>query len=110
MAQVEVLLHLHRSPGRAWRPGELAETLPFGTMECARHLAALETHGLAAEDPANRGGYVYAPTSEALAAAVDNLRVAYDTRPVTLVKALYSRPAPAVRAFADAFRIRKPGD
>jgi hypothetical protein len=31
----------------------------------------------------------------------------YNSRPVTLVRAIYDRPASAARSFADAFRVRK---
>jgi hypothetical protein len=41
--------------------------------------------------------------------AVDLLRVAYNERPVTLVRLVYSRPT-AAQSFADAFRIMKDDD
>jgi hypothetical protein len=31
----------------------------------------------------------------------------YHTRPVTLVRAIYERPARAVQSFANAFRLRE---
>ncbi|CAN5545530.1 hypothetical protein BH09GEM1_BH09GEM1_09270 [soil metagenome] len=50
--------------------------------------------------------YVYAPGSEARG-VIDELADLYNTKPVTLVRAIYDRPASAARSFADAFRIRK---
>jgi len=41
--------------------------------------------------------------------AVDLLRLAYNERPVTLVRLVYSRPT-AAQSFADAFRIVKDDD
>jgi hypothetical protein len=39
-------------------------------------------------------------------AAVEQFAVAYNTRPVTLIRAIYARPSP-VQSFADAFRLRR---
>lgn len=51
-------------------------------------------------------GYRYAPPA-ALRPAIEELAEMYHTKPVTLVRAIYDRPAPAVQSFADAFRLRK---
>ncbi|MEO6879116.1 MAG: hypothetical protein ABI205_11595, partial [Gemmatimonadaceae bacterium] len=41
--------------------------------------------------------------------ALEALSLMYETRPVTLVRAIYARPTP-VKSFADAFRFRKSDD
>ena len=111
MAHVEALLLLHRTPERAWRVDEAAHTLHVDETATARHLAALiEGRLLRAEVDAGAPAYRYGPASPALHAAVDQLRVLYDTRPVSLVRALYERPPQAVRSFADAFRVRRPDE
>jgi hypothetical protein len=51
----------------------------------------------------------FAPGSPELRRAVELLRVAYNERPVTLVRLVYQRPTTA-QAFADAFRIRREDD
>jgi predicted transcriptional regulator len=51
----------------------------------------------------------YAVTDPRIKSAVEMLRVAYNERPVTLVRLVYSRPSP-VSTFADAFRLTKPSD
>jgi hypothetical protein len=43
------------------------------------------------------------------ASTVEQVIALYHSKPVTLVRAVYDRPA-AARSFADAFRIRKGGD
>ncbi|MEO8335539.1 MAG: hypothetical protein ABI664_11235 [bacterium] len=50
--------------------------------------------------------YVYAPDA-GTGALIDELAELYNSKPVTLVRAIYDRPAKAARSFADAFRIRK---
>ena len=108
MEQVEVLLLLRGDEARAWTADEIAVQLRLRGPSAAKNVAALEERGLAAADGASPPAYRYAPRTEAKRAAVDALLVAYNTRPVTLVKAIYDRPATALRTFADAFRIRKP--
>jgi hypothetical protein len=57
--------------------------------------------------------YRYAPADDAARRAVDALAEMYQTKPVTLIRAIYSRPATptkpatAVQSFADAFRLRR---
>jgi len=42
-------------------------------------------------------------------ASIDAFVTAYNTRPVTLIRAIYARPSP-IRSFADAFRLRREDD
>ena len=110
MAQVEVLLLLHRGAQQEWQAYQVAHELRIETLAAAAHLETLAANRLARSDDAAPASYRYAPATPALEQAVDNLRVAYNTRPVTLVNALYARPARAIRSFADAFRIRPTGE
>ena len=108
MEQAEVLLLLRKHAGRSWTPEAAAGELRIDPGSVAQRLGRLEAGGLAAREPG--GGYRYAPRTAALGSAVDELAAAYNERPVTLVRLIYSRPqAPsAIQSFADAFRIRKP--
>ena len=104
MDHVAVLVAFRASP-------QLAQ--PVGTMVSQTRLAAtvvepvlrdLISSGLIRQEGDT---YRYAPPEE-LKDALDELADMYRTRPVTLVRALYDRPARAVTSFADAFRVRKP--
>jgi len=53
--------------------------------------------------------YRFAP-NESLADAVAQLDEMYNTKPVTLVRAIYDRPAHVIQQFADAFRLRRNED
>jgi hypothetical protein len=103
MDYVEVLLRIRRDAERAWRPEEIAIELRIDSKTAEQALRDLATAGLAAEQ---HGVYKYAPRSESARKAVDGLATMYNARPVTLVRALYDRPAQALRSFSDAFRIR----
>ena len=102
MAQVEVLLLLHRTKGLSWRAAAVSSELRMEPMAAAAHLATLVAHGLDTSDAP--GSYRYEPATGALERAVDNLRAAYTARPVALVTAIYSGPS---RSFSDASRIRR---
>lgn len=47
---------------------------------------------------------------EALESAVAQLAEMYNSKPVTLVRAIYDRPSHVIQQFADAFKLRRDGD
>lgn len=51
--------------------------------------------------------YLYQPDPQ-LGAAIAQLAEMYNTKPVTLVRAIYERPAQIIQQFADAFLLRPP--
>jgi hypothetical protein len=103
MDYVEVLLRLRRDADRAWRALEIAMELRIDAKAAEQALHDLAAAGLARSEG---GSYTYAPRGESERKAVDGLATMYNERPVTLVRALYDRPAQALRSFSDAFRIR----
>jgi hypothetical protein len=122
MEAVEIMLLLRRTAPQGWTASDVAAELRIDPASAAQRLAHLEQGGLLArarpaEGPSSGGGagegggaaFRYAPRTEALGRSADGLAAAYNERPVTLVRLLYSRPQPpsAVQSFADAFRIRK---
>jgi len=52
--------------------------------------------------------YRYAPESPDLADTVDALATAYSRHLVAVTEIVHAKPSKGVRAFADAFRLRKP--
>ncbi len=109
MEQTEILLALARSTGPV-RADAIARELRISPAPTITALDLFVGRGLAAKDDANSDTYRYAPSTPALALSVEALAVAYNTRPVTLIKALYARPSTALQSFADAFRLRKSGE
>ena len=105
IAHVELLLALRdRAPSPVLLE-TLAEVAHVSSRDGARAmLDELANAGLVASpDPAT---WVFAPRG-ALREAVEALAAAYNQRPVTLVRALYARPAKPLQSFAVAFRFRK---
>jgi hypothetical protein len=83
-----------------------AETLATA-VRIDRRVAGAALQDLVAASLVNErdGAFVFAASPrdrEAVAALVQ----AYNTRPVTLIRAIYARPKP-IKAFADAFRLRR---
>ncbi len=73
----------------------------------AVHLEGMQEGGLldAAGDSPRR--YAFRPRDGQLGAAVDDLAEAYSTRTGDVVKLIFSLPGPELRAFSDAFRLRR---
>jgi len=82
---------------------ERAMLLPSVATEI---LEDLVTRGLVVRE----GAEFRLATDAALADSVAQLDEMYNTRPVTLVRAIYDRPAHILQQFADAFRLRRPQD
>jgi hypothetical protein len=92
----ELLLALSREPERRWEVAELAEN--------ARYLEQFQAGGLIAWE-AER--VQYRPASDALAAHVATLALAYKERPVTLFRVIYALRDQKIQSFADAFKLRR---
>lgn len=103
---VAVLLAFRGQPGLSLRAADIARQTRLDGPVVERVTRDLVSSGLVQRV---RDAHQYAPP-EAMLPTIDELTDMYQTRPVTLVRALYDRPASAARNFADAFRLRKSGD
>ncbi|HYD54822.1 MAG TPA: hypothetical protein VEA99_19465 [Gemmatimonadaceae bacterium] len=108
MLHVELLLLLHRTAPTIWTAQAAAGELRTTPVLVESVFADLQTARLAAPATGHvPPAWCLDVRDDALLDATVKLREAYDRRPVTLVKALYQRPASPAQAFADAFRLRK---
>ena len=103
--QLEVLLLLRRFPERSWSAAEVARELYSHPSSIAQRLSALLAAELARETSA--GQFQYGPRSAEVDATVAGVDRMYHERRVAVISLIASRPAESVRAFSDAFRIRK---
>jgi hypothetical protein len=107
MQHVDVLLALAADPQVSTSAESLAPLLRVTDVEQLRRtMADLAASGLVMRTGTGPDSYRYTPDSPATQKAVTLLAVAYHERPVTLVRAIYDRPATAIQNFADAFRLR----
>lgn len=106
---VEVLLLLAGGAERTWSAAEVAAGLHMECDGANRVLEQLVTSGLLRHRSGAPGvGFNYEPHTDEQRAAVASLRLMFDTKPVTLIRALYARPPSAVKSFSEAFRVRGP--
>ena len=112
MVHIELLLLLARTAPQSQTRYALANEVRSSPALVAAALEELETARLVRAVPGvDPAEYRFEPADPAVGRTVASLQEEYDRRPVTLIKALYNRPAPSsMQAFADAFRIRPPED
>jgi transcription initiation factor IIE alpha subunit len=98
MDHVEVLFRIARQGevNAEW----LAEDAHIERAQVTRVLRDLEKDKLITS---HEGQYRVAAGEQA---AIEQFAETHNTRPVTLIRAVYARPTP-LRSFADAFRIRR---
>ena len=105
VAQLEILLLLQTNPQQKWPPAKIADELRADHAGTEQQLKLLDQHALVKRDDA--GSYYYAPASPELHAAVIAVAQAYLVRRVAVIEMIYSKPSDSLRAFSDAFRLRK---
>jgi hypothetical protein len=103
--QLEVLFLLRQESERGWTAEEVARRLYSHPSSILHRLASLAGRGLLRElEPAC---YQYAPRSAELHDTVTRAAAAYRERRVAVITLIASKPIENVRAFSDAFRIRR---
>ena len=103
----EILLLLFRNSEAALTPEQLVhlvEPAALSEAQATRYLETFRLYGLASWDA---GRYQYRPGSAELDQLVQQLAKAYNERPVTLVRLIYTFKDARIRSFADAFKIKK---
>lgn len=103
--QLEVLLLVRFSPGRSWSPEDMARELYSHPTSIAQRFQSLLGRGLLRESAP--GHYQYAPRSTDLDRLVAHLAETYRERRVAVISLIASKPMENVKAFSDAFRIRR---
>ena len=102
MDHVAVLLVLRAEPGLAHTAESVATRALVTVAAAAGKMEEIARSGLVTR---NGAAFQFAQEN-GNGTAIDQLADLYNTRPVTLVRAIYDRPS-AARSFADAFRIRR---
>jgi hypothetical protein len=103
--QLEVLLHLHRRPEEPWTAESIAQALYSNPASIADRLAGLYSDGLLTLTSSS--AYRYQPKTAELDEIVSQLAETYQQRRVAVITVIASKPMENVRAFSEAFRLRK---
>lgn len=106
--QLEILRILSEDRQREWREAELASEVQAKVPAVHTAISAMQSRGLLAVTTDGLGiACRCGPQTPELEALVNRLLQVYKERPVTMIKVVYERAKDPLRAFADAFRIRK---
>lgn len=108
--QLEILRVLGEDPSREWAAAAIAREIQAPAAATSAHLAALRARGLLAAE--TRGSDLvcrHGPTGADLVDPLLRVLQLYRERPVSMIKHVYARAGDPLRAFADAFRLRKEG-
>jgi DNA-binding MarR family transcriptional regulator len=104
VAQLEVLLMLRREPDRTWTLEQLTNGLYLQSQMVARLLTDIVQRGFAVQE---QGSFRYQPANDEERQLIDRLAHMYQERRVAVITEIFSKPIDVVKAFADAFRLRK---
>lgn len=108
--QIEVLLLLRERSDRAWSPSAVSKELRSAPESVAKRMADLSAKKILSFTADGERQYRYAPQTPELERSVTALAEAYKTHRITIINLIFSKPADAIRSFADAFRIKKDED
>jgi hypothetical protein len=100
---VTALLAAYAAPDQLHDSMSIAPIIRVDEKVAAKVLSELAASHLLEREGAH---FRFASTPE-VREAVEQLALMYNTRPVTLIRAIYDRPASSAQSFADAFRIRR---
>lgn len=103
--QLEVLLLIRRAPGRSWSAADLARELYIRPQSVAQQFERLIGQGFVRERAP--GFFQYAPRSAELDQVVARLADMHHERRLAVISLIASKPMESLKAFSDAFRIRK---
>ena len=112
---LELLLLLFRDRERAWSAGEAAERLSLSPSVVWEALAQLRSRGLVEEAAGPPPRFRFPAMGQTAPAAVLELAAAYEQNRLSIIRqmnanALERLRHSAIRAFADAFRLRRGKD
>lgn len=102
---IEQTLVLTRDPGRSWGIEELVRETRSSSTAVQEALRDLREAGLIGQKP--DGKFFFAPQSEELRIATEELLKAYVERPRFVIRAIFSEPRDNLKIFADAFKLKK---
>jgi predicted ArsR family transcriptional regulator len=107
VAQLEMLLLLRTNPQQEWSVEELSRELRIEPAWASSQLRNLCDAGLLHCEEREKPTYCYRPRTAELDGAAAAVAQAYLLHRVSVVELIYSDSNSTIRAFADAFKLRK---
>ncbi len=108
IAQLEILVLLHRAPDIEFPATAVARELGVDAAWALRELGGLAGRGLLAERGNGAGSvFRFHPADPQLGALIDRVVQTFRERRLAVVDLVVTKPSRHILGFADAFRIRK---
>jgi hypothetical protein len=104
VAQLEILLTLRSDPKKSWTTEEITQRLYLQRDMTSQLLSEIVERGLAIR---KENSFQYQPSSELDCDVVEQLAHLYHERRVAIIAEIFSKPKESLRAFSDAFRLRR---
>lgn len=104
---LEILLLLHDEAAREWSVAEVGQRLRTSLDSAQTRLSELKRGGLVEAVGGESPRYRFKAGAPAVDARVKQLEQVYRERRVSVITLIYSKSSEQIRAFSDAFRIRK---
>jgi hypothetical protein len=105
--QLQVLLLLLEQPKRVWLVPDITAELRSSDGSIEKRLSDLYGRRILRREPGDELRHTYLPFSPEIDPVIRRLAEVYRQRPNRVIDLIYSRPNEALRAFADAFKIKK---
>jgi hypothetical protein len=110
VSQLELLLLLRTAPDQTWSAEQIAREMRVELVWAQAQLVSFCERGLVERLGEGSTEFRYRPRTPELEKAVTELARAAVLHRVRLIELIYSRPSDHLRAFADAFKLRKETD
>jgi hypothetical protein len=108
VAQLELLLLLRTDPARIWSAENLARELRVDPSWAQAQLQTMANAGLLKCASSTNPGFQFGPAGPEVEQALTTVAQAYIVNRVSVIELIYSKPSSEnLRAFSDAFRLRK---
>ena len=108
LEQLEVICLLRDTAPREWRPEEVSREIGSSLMSIGNRLAHLASERFIKVRHTERGPvYQHGPESEEIASLIDAAAKLYRERRLAVIDLVYGRPENDLRAFSDAFMLKK---
>lgn len=104
VAQLEILLMLRTEPEQTWTSVEITKTLYLESQMVTQLLTDIVQRGFAVQI---ESGFRYQPANDTDRHLIERLAQVYQERRVAVIAEIFSKPIDFIKAFADAFRLRK---
>jgi hypothetical protein len=104
----ELLVFLAGHTERIWSAEDIVNAIKpisISIVTVQEYMALFKANGIV--DEKTKGEFMFTPASSSLQAAVEELTHAYNERPVTLIRIIYTVSEDSIQSFADSFRLKK---